>query len=487
MNTEIKRITRALLTSVSVIQGVILIAYLMEVIKGERGIIYYLILAAIIFIPCVLSWISFKNKPEHIISRYISILGYLAMYTMVLVTGDTPMTFVYILVPLSFLIVCADTRLLTLVLIWAITANAGSILYHILALKETTPDNIADYEIQFLATLICMIYTFLSARLQYRINQNKLDTVLEQEQQTEDTLNNILLVADTVTEETNSVLSMVEQVAEASTITTQSMNEISTGTTQTADSIQEQLTQTEQIQKIIEEASTISNFMKNTITASHQDVESGMQNMDSLTESASYVQQINATLSTEMNTLVESANQALEIIQIIQDIASQTNLLALNASIEAARAGEAGRGFAVVASEITNLAQQTSDAAMNIQNLLDTLQTEASTANQAVTDAVSAGSNQNDLILNTKTTFEQISQAITTVAEHAQEEVASINQLLEVNAELISSVETISSISEEVSATTQQTYEMAQNNLNLSEQMREHIDNLSDSVNQLKP
>lgn len=227
--------------------------------------------------------------------------------------------------------------------------------------------------------------------------------------------------------------------------------------------------------------------MQNTISQSHQSIESGMQNMDSLTESADYVQQINAALSTEMHTLVESATHALRIIQIIQDIASQTNLLALNASIEAARAGEAGRGFAVVASEITSLAQQTSDAATNIQNLLNTLQAEAETANQAVDNAVSAGSSQNSLILNTKSTFEEIRHAISSIADNAQAEASSIGQLLEVNTELISSVETISAISEEVSATTQQTYEMAQNNLGLSEQMKEHIDTLSASVNQLKP
>lgn len=487
MDTESKRISRSLLITISITQGIILLAYLLEVIKGERGILYYLSLSAIILVPCVLAWIFFKTRPENNMCRYISVIGYLAMYTMVLVTGDTPMTFVYILVPLSFLIVCADTRLLMLVLIWALASNAGSILYHILALKETTPDNIADYEIQFLAILMCLIYTFLSTKLQYAINQNKINTVLEQEEQTKTTLNEILLVADTVSEETSSVLAMVEQVAETSTITTQSMNEISSGTTQTAESIQEQLTQTEHIQNIIEEASSISEFMQNTIFQSHQSVETGMQNMDSLTESADYVQQINAALSTEMNTLVESANQALRIIQIIQDIASQTNLLALNASIEAARAGEAGRGFAVVASEITSLAQQTSDAATNIQNLLNTLQTEAETANQAVDNAVSAGSSQNDLILNTKSTFEQIRQSISSVADNAQAEAASIGQLLEVNTELISSVETISAVSEEVSATTQHTYEMAQNNLELSEQMKAHIDTLSASVNQLKP
>lgn len=486
MQTETKQINRSLLTSISVIQAIILLAYLLEVIKGERGIFYYFVLAAIILIPCILSWVTYSGKPEHNTCRYISIIGFLSMYTMVLITGDTPLTFVYVLVPLSFLTVCADTKLLAMVLAWAVTSNLVSILYHIIALKEISANNIADYEIQFLGTLLSLIFTFLSTKLQYKINKNKLDTVLEQEQQTEHTLNDILLVADTVSTETTSVLSMVEQVAETSAVTAQAMNEISSGTTQTSDSIQEQLAQTENIQKIIEEANSISEYMQTILSSSYQHIDAGMQNMDSLTESAGYVQKINATLNTEMNTLVESANQALEIIHIIQEIASQTNLLALNASIEAARAGDAGRGFAVVATEITNLAQQTTDAATNIQELLDSLQAEAVTANRSVDNAVSAGSNQNALILNTKTTFEQISQAISNIADSAKQESTSISQLLEVNTELISSVETISAISEEVTATTQQTYETAQNNLNLSEQMKEHINNLSASVNRLK-
>ena len=67
------------------------------------------------------------------------------------------------------------------------------------------------------------------------------------------------------------------------------------------------------------------------------------------------------------------ASKAVEQINLLTEniieITDQTNLLALNASIEAARAGEQGRGFAVVANEIGNLAQNSAQAAAEIQKV----------------------------------------------------------------------------------------------------------------------
>jgi methyl-accepting chemotaxis protein len=116
------------------------------------------------------------------------------------------------------------------------------------------------------------------------------------------------------------------------------------------------------------------------LTSSVQSAADGAAEANRVVEDARKSAETSGTVVQEtvsaMAEISSSSDKISKIIGVIDDIAFQTNLLALNAGVEAARAGEAGRGFAVVASEVRALAQRSSDAAREINDLISASSTQ---------------------------------------------------------------------------------------------------------------
>ena len=144
----------------------------------------------------------------------------------------------------------------------------------------------------------------------------------------------------------------------------------------------------------IEQLATAMNEMMATV----REVSANAQSASDSTNEASDVAQegskfVDATIASinalsthigDSSSAVNSVETKVEgigsVVDTIRSISDQTNLLALNAAIEAARAGEYGRGFAVVADEVRNLAKRTQDATVEIQGMIEQLQTSAQDA-----------------------------------------------------------------------------------------------------------
>jgi methyl-accepting chemotaxis protein len=164
------------------------------------------------------------------------------------------------------------------------------------------------------------------------------------------------------------------------------------------------------------------------VTTSHA-AEQGRQAINQVVEQIHKIGDDSNAISIAIAELNKGSQEIGEIVTLISAIADQTNLLALNAAIEAARAGEHGRGFAVVAEEVRKLAENSSQAALKIGDLIGQNQLnmeQAVSASQSSTAGVHAGI---ELVGTAGNTFAAIVNDVSHLSEQINTMSDSINHV----------------------------------------------------------
>lgn len=192
------------------------------------------------------------------------------------------------------------------------------------------------------------------------------------------------------------------------------------------------------------------------------------------------------SISEKTNQTHASVEEASRMTEVITAIAEQTNLLSLNASIEAARAGEHGKGFAVVASEIQKLAEQSSQAAVDIQNILQQLRDNSKNSVDKMEDVQQIILEQEEKISNTNAVFETVEHSI----EKSVEGIDAIQKKTEIlddaRMKTVEIVQNVSAIAQENAASTEETAAELDQVTELLGQLDKVTDSLGNVTNRLE-
>ncbi|WP_404376195.1 methyl-accepting chemotaxis protein [Vreelandella aquamarina] len=205
------------------------------------------------------------------------------------------------------------------------------------------------------------------------------------------------------------------------------------------------------------------------ITSTVQHTAAAAQEANKLSYAATEVAkeggQVVSNVVNTMEDISDASNKIGEIVTLMNSIAFQTNLLALNASVEAARAGEHGRGFAVVADEVRKLAGRSSDAANDIQQLIEDSQTKVNNGTSLVR---SAGSTMQDIV-----------EHITRVSDVLEE----INAA---TSEQSDGIKQVNIAVAELDRMTQENAAMVEESTTAAEQLKEQSDHLTGTISSFK-
>ncbi len=245
-----------------------------------------------------------------------------------------------------------------------------------------------------------------------------------------------------------------EQISTSSREVAQAAHKQSDATSSMAAAIEEM---TVSINHISDNAKDTQQYSSSSLELSH----SGVERIEGATREIRDIAVSVSAASDRIRKLEARARQISTIASVIKDIANQTNLLALNAAIEAARAGEQGRGFAVVADEVRKLAERTSTATVEIEQMISGIETDTVEVVQAMDATLPEVDEGISAAEEAATALRQIKDGATTTLEHIREVADSTREQSLASDNIAQKVEEIASMVEETSAAMQASAETA--------------------------
>ncbi|WP_027365077.1 methyl-accepting chemotaxis protein [Desulfotruncus alcoholivorax] len=269
------------------------------------------------------------------------------------------------------------------------------------------------------------------------------------------------VLAATFNQMRSNIKTMVQGLVDISAKMTAAIENLSHQARQTAAAANENASTTSEISALVDQVTKHTQHVAAVSDNTAQRAEAGAQEIERVNQQMQVIIRSSNQANQVLNELAETLGQVNQIVELITQIADQTNLLALNAAIEAARAGEQGRGFAVVAEEVRKLAEQSGNAAGEINKLINNVQQGSARAVAAMCEGNARVRDGAVVIDEVGDGFKSIIDAISGLFGQVQDLAAATQQISAGVQNVAATTEEQTAAVEEVSAATGELTKMA--------------------------
>lgn len=259
-----------------------------------------------------------------------------------------------------------------------------------------------------------------------------------------------------VNQSSEDITRVVKEVNNASEEIAKAVEEIAEGATNQVNDANKSLNSTIELSNGIKDIVEVSRNSHAESDVMLIKTEDGIQSLLRLQDNFQENEKSAKLVTSFINDLTAKSKSVHEIVGTIDVIASQTNLLALNAAIEAAKAGDSGRGFAVVAEEVRKLAEQSSNAAGEIKEIINQIISVIDSTKTATTTTNSVIAQTSSSLLETVSSYEEIKEEVKKVISNIEVTNDSANQIDIYKDLVLNSIENISNVSEQSAAATEE-------------------------------
>lgn len=292
-------------------------------------------------------------------------------------------------------------------------------------------------------------------------------------------INHIQQSSNELVQSGQSLDEMAERVNANATEISKAVEEISMGAVSQAEEIETASGQIMDMGAVIENIVEDVDKLNSTSRTMKEAGDTSTEIMRHLVASTDRTNQAIQKIGAQIYATNESAQKIREAVDIISSIASQTSLLSLNASIEAARAGEFGKGFAVVASEIQKLADESSNSAQTITDVINSLLADSEMTVEIMKEVEEIIKDQRKKLDATQSNFVNV----TTGINSSREDTSMIEKRTQV---CDSSRKTVVDVISNLSALSQENAASAQETTASMEELNATINLLADAANSLR-